>query len=283
MDNIVQLEGGKTLHLTSNSAREVCLRHSSLSTVKEEKDVDGNIIGLTIDDYHITLEGILNIKMFDSKSQPFKVFKIKKSVKKSNTYLLYSTMLTKASRWIVPMIRRKSETQTSMKFNSYFVNCYVGTEGEGYMNKIYLIYRYSGNLDYKAFEEELQNHKKYENMIDLDHQHVMYVFNMNKEDKFNFNNFKKGKYSEFTETYKHKILNFIINPALTPESEVADTITYGVLYKTDKQRGRIEDLVGQKLYPSEEFYSVPNEHEEIYNGSIEILSKSAIETAREED
>lgn len=280
MDSIVELDTGKRLMLSCVSAREVVIKHHSLSNVDIQIDGDKNITSITFDNYTISLGDVIPVKLNGVKNKPFKVLHIKKSVR-TDTYLLYSTVLTKATRWIMPMIRIDNQTQTSMKYKHNFVNCYVGTKEEGYMDNFYLVYRFSGDVDYVRFEEELKNHPKFSNVVDLDHQHTMYIFDMNEEDKFNFNKFKNGEYSKFTDKYKKQILNFTINPVDITSSNMEDTITYGVLYKTDRQRKRIENIIGQKLDKNLEYYSIPEEDEEIYTGDIEIPKESMIEQARD--
>lgn len=279
MESIVELDTGKRLMFSCVSAREVVIKHHSLTHVDYEKNEDKNIISLTFDNYKVSLGDVISVKLNGVKNKPFKVLYIKKSVR-ADTYILYSTVLTKATRWIMPMIRIDNQTQTSMKYGSSFTNCYVGTKEEGYMDNFYLVYRFSGNVEYIKFEEELKNHPKFSSMVDLDRQHVMYIFNMNEEDKFNFKKFKNGEYSKFTDKYKKQILNFTINPVNTISSKIEDTITYGVLYKTDKQKKRIEDMIGQKLDSNLEYYSIPEENNEVYTGDIEIPKESIIEQSR---
>ena len=225
MENNVMLESGKQLKFTSMSAREIILRFHMLSTVKEERDESGNITKLNIDGYNVSLDEILYLRLFDKYVRPFKTLFIRKS-KQGNAYVLNSTIPTKASRFIMPMLRMKDETQTTFKYGSHFINCYVGTSDEGYMDNIYLVYRYSGTPEYAKFEEYLRNHELFEEQIDLDHQQVMYRFSMTSEDKNNYEKFKSGQYSKFSEDYKKKILSFIINPAIIREEDVHKTITY---------------------------------------------------------
>lgn len=283
------LDSGRQLVLTSISAREVILRYHTLSSVREEKDESGNIIKLTIDGYDVTSEEILYIKLLDKYIRPFKTLYITKS-KRNNSYVLRSTELTKASRFIMPMLRLGNETQMSMKYNSNFINCYVGVEGEGYMDNIYLVYRYEGTKEYTSFEVNLKQHELYDSKADIDHQHVMYIFNMTYDNKKNFLKFKQGKYSKFTEDYKKKILSFIINPAIIKEADIEKTITYGVLNRTDtrlnellKEIGDLSDTRNTKIpdFNKEglELFSIPVEQEEIYTGDIEI-PKSALDRAK---
>jgi hypothetical protein len=288
MDTIIQLNTDRQLKLTSVSAREVFLKYHPLSNVEETLDSEGNIVNLTVDDYSITEESVIQLKLLaDGKNRPFKIMKIKKS-KRNNMYVLYSAILTKATRFIMPMLRTSNQTQTSMLYDRNFINCYVGTAGEGYIEEIYLVYRYSGSIDYRNFENELKEHELFDRMIDIDRQHVMYVFRMTQKHSAIFKQFINGDYSKFPDQYKKQILSFVVNPATIGDSPIESTLTYGILYKTDKQKKALDKLIN----PDEKFrvhipddaevYSSPNELDEVYNGDIE-LPLEAIESLNESE
>lgn len=283
MDTVVEMEGTPNLRYTALSAREVFLKHHKISDVKVKKGSDGNIIGVKVDDYVVQVGDVVNIRLFDKRLRPFKVSKIKKS-RREHSYTLYSTTLTKATRWVMPMLRLTGETQTSMKYHSHFINCYVGTKDEGFMPNIYLVYRFDGDLSFTKFEKELQNHELFEQSIEIDDHHVMYIFNMTSEMKENFDKFCNGAYSTFSESYKKKILQFVINPAVVKEKDIEKTITYGVLYKTDEQLKRLEEQIGKHNVDIKkeglEYLSKPVEAEEVYTGDIEIPKISTMDTAR---
>lgn len=282
METVVELETGRFLRFTSISAREVIIRHHPLSTVKENYDTDGNIISLIIDGFEIKQNVPFSVKLFTKKEQLFKPIYIQKS-KREATYALFSTKLTKASTWILPMLRLTNETRTSMKFNSYFVNCYIGTSDVGYMEEICLVYRFSGDTEYKLFEDSLINHELFSRTVDLDHHHTMYIFNIPVEFKKDFYKFIEGRYSEFSQPYKNKILNFVVNPAITNREDLEKTLWYGVLYKTDKRKKDLLDQIGSVTVAIDdlEYFSIPEESNEVYNGDIEIEKASTIEAARD--
>lgn len=225
---------------------------------------------MSVDEHEIKIGDILHVKLFNTTVMPFKVRYI---VKISEVqYSLLATKLTKATRWVMPMLRTKDETYTSMKYNTHLVNCYAGTKDEGYMPRIYLVYRFSGSTEYRAFEEKLKKHAMFSEMIDLDRHHVMYIFDMEGEQMKIFNLFQEGKYSHFPDNYKKKIISFVVNPADVPtEEDLKTTITYGTLYRTDLQRDKIQSLIGNAKLPSNaEYFSIPDEGSEVYSGDIEI-------------
>ena len=272
MINQVKLESGKVLYLKGESSREVKLTHDEYSLVSGEEE-NGKITKVNVDEWSVEVGQIIQLKLPIGKEQTsFKINHIKRTGPAS--YSLLSTVLTKADRWILPMIRDKNQTKTSMKHNTHFVNCYVGTKDEGYSNTIDLVYRYHGEVGYAKFEEGLKAHKQFREVKDLDRSHVMYRFDMTPEQIKIFELFKEGKYSKFPENYKKQVMSFSINPAEFPTKEKREgTVTYGTMYKTEKQKGKIEELVGQSISKDEEYFSIPKESEELYTGDIEVPDK----------
>jgi hypothetical protein len=273
MKNEVMLETGKVLNLTSKSSREVVLRHHSLSSIDIKKE-GKEIVEVAVDGYIVKTGDILQIKIFSKDIMPFKV---KYIVKVSDTqYSLLATKLTTACRFVMPMLRDLKQTYTSMMYKSHLVNCYVGTKDEGYMPNIYLVYRFSGSREYGAFEESMKSHDLFNEAVDLDRHHVMYIFDMTEEQKNIFEMFKTGKYSHFPENYKKQIISFVVNPADAPtEADRKTTVTYGALYRTDLQKARVQKMIGSATLPKNaEYFSIPNETNEVYNGDIEIPKES---------
>jgi hypothetical protein len=276
MKNIVKLETGKDLLITSHSSRELILQHHILSEVKLQTNKKNEIVSLSVDDFEIKKGTILNIKLFNNNVVPFKVLHIIKS--KCNSYSLLSTKITKATRFIMPMLRIKDESYQNMKYKTHLINCYVGTKEEGYMPEIHLVYRFSGTKEYKIFEEKLQSHELFDRMTDIDKYHVMYTFSMTKDQMKIFELFKNGKYSKFPNDYKTKVLNFVIDHSEhMTEDYIRKTVTYGALYKSVLQKQRIENLIKQPLPKDLEYFSIPIEDEEVYDGSIEIVKFSELE------
>ena len=91
-----------------------------------------------------------------------------------------------------------------------------------------------------------------------------------------FNLFKNGKYSCFPENYKKQVISFVVNPADAPtELDKKATVTYGALYRTDLQRDRVQKIIGNSDLPKNaEYFSIPDEMNEVYNGDIEIPKES---------
>jgi len=283
MKNIVKLESGREMMLTSMSSREIVLKHHSLSSIEVTKNEKNEIININVDGYDTSIGDILHVKIFDHDIKPFKILYIDQT--KELQYSLFATRITKAARWIMPMLRNKNQTYTSMKYGTHLVNCYVGTKEEGYMPCIYLVYRFSGSMEYRNFEESLKQHELFEKMTDLDKYHVMYIFNMTSDQQQIFKKFQKGKYSKFPDNYKKKVISFVVNPVDSPtEADRKTTITYGALYRTDLQRAKIESLISPTPLPKDaEYFSIPTEEEEVYTGDIEIHEKIRINEKLEKE
>ena len=156
MDTKLDVGNNSEILLTSVSAREVLLRYHALCDVRERGSNGDYVEAIKVEETILSEGSLLYIKLLDKRIQPFKVNNIKRSIY-DNRYVLYSTALTKASKYIMPMLSRNGETRNHFKFTSNFVNCYVGTESEGYLENIILVYRYSGSVEYQKFEQKLIN------------------------------------------------------------------------------------------------------------------------------
>lgn len=284
METNVKLETGRFLRITSFSAREIQIRHHPLSKVNLTTDVFKNIIGINIDGFEVNIDNPLKVKLVDRNDTYFKP----KSIKEGNndyTYHIFSTNLTKTARWIMPMIGRPGETQTNYKYDSYFVNAYLGTNDTGYMREIYLVYRFSGSLEFRNLDTLLTNNELFDRQIELDSYHTMYIFTIPEHYLEDYFKFIEGKYSLFSDNYKKQILSFLLNPSIVSHEDVKKSLTYGVLYKTNRRKEQLLDVIGRE-YSEEiktlEYYSIPKEEEELYMGDIEITQELPIEAARDE-
>jgi hypothetical protein len=61
---------------------------------------------------------------------------------------------------------------------------------------------------FKFYINMLKAHSMYERHYEPDNHHIMFVFKILEEQKKNFNLFKEGKYSHFSEDYKQSIRRF---------------------------------------------------------------------------
>lgn len=272
MDTIIKLSEKESMTLKAISSREIVVQVPNFITIKTQKDSKNRVTSLIVDDFVIELGKILYLNRPTSYGKiPFKVNYIEMN-KNTGKYSLLCTKLTKTSKYLMPLLYQKNvfESRTSMLWETNFINCYTGTREEGYMKHLYAIYRFSGDTRYTTFEGKLMKHAYFSRKIDLDKYHVMYVFEIPQNELYEYYCFISGNYSKFSEEYKHKIIKFCINPAVTPISTVPSHPLYGVLYKTEKRKNEVEDYVGCRLPEDAELESIPSELDETYFGDIEI-------------
>lgn len=279
MNTTLKLNDTDSIVFKAITPREVVIQVPNFITIKSKLDSKNDIQAIKIDDYIINVGDIIHLNSPTNHGKlPFKVNYILVNNSSTYKYSLLTTKLTKTSQFLMPLLYLKNifESRTSMLWDTNFINCYTGTREEGYMKHLYVVYRFSGSTQYTTFESKLLKHPLFNRRIDVDKYNVMYVFNIEKEHLWEYYCFKSGKYSKFTEDYKQKILKFSINPAVTPSASIANTTLYGVLYKTETRRKVLEEMVDCKLLDHEELASIPYEHEEIYNGDIEIPDNNII-------
>jgi hypothetical protein len=91
-----------------------------------------------------------------------------------------------------------------------FENCYIGDGNHPEIGrKIFLLYNYQMTIEYVKFERKIELIPTFSTDYDYgDERQVMYVFDVPIEHKNDFNLFLEGKYSEFSEDLKQKILKF---------------------------------------------------------------------------
>lgn len=85
----------------------------------------------------------------------------------------------------------------------------------------------------------------------------MYVFESPKEFEQDYDNFIKGKYSQFSPKLKSKFARVV--PDLT--GKYVESPLYGAIYKTPTLKKSIENILfepGEKLDPSQEYFGKPD-------------------------
>lgn len=253
------------------SSREVILNFPEHRYVSEYKNILNVIEGIKVDNLKYRIGTIINLNY--NKEDLFKVNYIEKNTSLSNTYSLLNTKLTKASKYIFPLLKMNGDISNNKSFlwKTNFINCYIGTFEDGITDRIYLVYRFSGQLDYIEFEKKLESIPTFLDKIDLDLYHVMYIFNIKDKDYYNYSCFKKGNYSLFSEDYKERILNFHFDLQKMSKDLLFDTNLYGVLYKTPKRKIFLERLVDDKNFDDNLEYESVIDNKELYNSNIEII------------
>ncbi len=165
---------------------------------------------------------------------------------------------TKASMYVLPMLPGPKE---AFFFHQFFMNCFVAVPDEE--NVIALLYRFSGLKVFVEFEDALKKLSTFKRMEDIGPT-TLYVFEVPKRWAKDYELFIAGKYSQMSEAYKQRILEF---------HHVDKRNVYGqILYKDEEtaldRRHHVENMIGQPLHPDAELQSVPEMSLETYDPEV---------------
>lgn len=130
----------------------------------------------------------------------------------------------------------------------------------------YLVYRFSGSVEFIEFEFNLLDNIYCKGAIDLDTQHTAYLIDIkNHPHKEDINLIKKGKYSKISKVAKEKVLNFFLSVGFVkPNSKLEDSIIYNILERTEFRRKQLERVLGVVLPDDSELYEFFNPIKETY-------------------
>ena len=217
-----------------------------------------SIIPHKIDNKIISLEGSEGVFISIDSIVEFKKFKYKINIieKVLQNNILYYDLLTakrtKSSTFILPMLGGERKL---FFWNKLFMNAFVGIEDK--KDCIVLLYKFSMDSLFLKFEKALQKFRSFSEKIDVDPYHVLFIFNIPKEYKKNYNKLKKGKYSEMDDDYKFQILEF---HGFDMSSQVAH-----VLWKSEKRREAMETKLNAEIDIDSELLTPIDFNKEIYD------------------
>lgn len=192
----------------------------------------------------------------------FRIDNIEK--KGTDLYYLYSMETSDSSIFLTPML---FNTRSQVMWDTYFMNVFLWMEDVPTM-RLHVLLRKGYTDSFNALESIIKNHEDFVDRLEVDDFSVMYVFNVSMIYEEDFLKFVKGKYSEMSEEYKVKILDF---HSMKKTHEV-----YGILYKTDARKVKVEKRIGQKLPASAELYHVINEDRETYKNRYRVFRSQAM-------
>jgi len=219
--------------------------------IKEEMNSDNIIESIDIPDF--TKISLGNVIKIGSTKEPYKVNTIKPVGPENNiTYELSIAKRTKASLFILPML---PGYRVTYHFNTRLLNCFIGTHRRD--NVIALLYRFSAKQDFIKFENMLSELDYFIDSEDISNKTVLYTFDIPIEHLDNYAAFIEGRYSEFDDNYKKRILKFHNN---------GKTSTLGkILYKDPSRKEELEKVLDLSIAIDKdaELYSIPNLEEEI--------------------
>ena len=157
------------------------------------------------------------------------------------------TMKTKSYTYILPMM---AYFMNIRKRN--LVNTYVGSKDHPELdNHIFLLYKFHGTKEFILYEEYLEGRSIFHSKYDPDKHHVMFVFNVPEDYQGIYDQYKKGKYSEFPQDYKIQIFKF--HNITDASHKVAK-----VLFKHPDLREELEDRIGAEIPEDAEVSSIPD-------------------------
>jgi len=205
---------GRSIVLTTEKNVSVIITEENPRTIHvspahadyEVLDSEGNIESINYGgEYKIHKNKTINLNKTKYKLTNIK--KIKATANKPAYYkLITNNGLTKTFNFIMPLL---GDNRAFFKFSTQFVNAFIGYEPYGdYGDSIYLLYRFSGQLDYIKFEEQLMEHPWYKATVDVDKYQVLYQFDIPEEHKKDVNLLITGKYSSVSVSTKYRILRF---------------------------------------------------------------------------
>ena len=250
----VKTINGRTIDVTGTQflyAKEETIRNGGINIIQSIKT----------DKFSLTLGDSFYVRGI-----PYKVWSIQQISK--NTYRFMFSKLSKSSYFLFPML---SGDKDDFLWSLYFMNFYTKVEGhdeEGF----FLHYRYSDNQRFKSFEDKVTTMDGYRTHLDIDKYHVIYQFDIPEKYKQEFELFKNGKYSKFSEEYKKRILDFHKADEMAKQlgTTVENTKMHGILFKSKALREELEAKIGD-LPKGAEVYSLPSDEEETYFDKYKII------------
>jgi hypothetical protein len=176
----------------------------------------------------------------------------------------------KSYNYILPILGGKaSDYIKNTSRHITFVNCFVGDENYPEFNKhIFLLYKYSSHEDYKEFEYGLQTHPLFVKMYDPATEYVMYIFRVPEEYQEDYQKFREGAYSKYSNNYKQQILNFY---GLDLNKDYNNAVI-GVLYKLESGFNATEAYINKNV-PKQYWIKIPRNQEASSKPELEIGSE----------
>jgi hypothetical protein len=193
------------------------------------------------------------------------LFRIESIEKKGpGLYYLYSMETSDSSIFLTPML---FNTRSQVMWDTYFMNVFLWMEDAPTM-RLHVLLRKGYTDAFNALETIIKNHDDFVDRLEVDDFSVMYVFNVPMIYEDDFLKFVKGKYSQMSDAYKVRILDF---HSMKKTHEV-----YGILYRTDKRKTKVEERIGEDLPDSAELYHIIDEDRETYKTRYRIFRSQAM-------
>lgn len=216
------------------------LRLTTNSTDIQYKEVNGKVTYLNISDrLEIRTEEKIDVTI----NKVVHNYNIANITKLGSSFLINSTNLTKTTLFILPILGYNKEHFCT---DTYLENVFLNKE----LNQLCLVYRFIKGEVYNRLEAFLLKHDLFIKLIDIDPQHVMYIFRIPASFNMTISKFTNGKYSQFVDGYKLSILKFY--------GYKYGGTTYNILYKGIARKRQLELELECAIPDDLDLYDVPN-------------------------
>jgi hypothetical protein len=180
-----------------------------------------------------------------------------------------------STKFILPMVGK------NWKEFSGLINCYIGdtVKGQEYTNNIFVLFNSTTEL-YNHKINFLTGHNLYVTNYSYD-EYEMYVYKIANGLEKDYQIFKQGKYSEFSDVYKNHISRFYANKTskytIIKESEYYSTMDCNfipyqnyireIINKDNSLYNRYDELFNTSHPRELELCQKPDEEDEVFNNN----------------
>lgn len=215
----------------------------SENLIREIKE-DSDIVKLMYEDSNAM---IVIGKNFNTERTKYKVNHIRlvSSKRGLKTYNLAVSPVTKTNIFLLPVLGGNRKV---LFYESLLINSFINYDE--YEDHLILLYRFSSELDFLKFEQAVKKFRTFVASYDPDKYHVVFVLRIPPKYSKVLKLFKEGKYSEFPESYKQKILDF--------HDFDIDGQTAQILYKSKERKRVLEKELSVEISDTSELYDIPN-------------------------
>lgn len=182
------------------------------------------------------------------------VYNIKKIEHINNlSFLLRSSILTKTSNFILPVLFLNRFNKDFFLYDIFFENCFINKNN---FKELILFYRFSASPLFLQFEKIINTHPQFIKKIDIDPYHICIIFKIPDEYSDAVDLFLEGKYSKLPEGLKKDIMKFF--------NYKSDGDMAQILSKSPLRRKQLELEFEAEIPSSVELYEIPNKDVELW-------------------
>jgi hypothetical protein len=252
-ESFIKLSVGKDLEILPVNGKCLYIDTSSVTFLVQKDKDDNDVVN------SVTIENEFKITLGDKFSIPLgaldSVYEVEFIAieKNRNSIVMFSAVPTRTTTFLLPLL---GKTKAQLRYPTYFVNSFIDDNSQ----HISLLYRFTGTVAYKLFEQEMMSDPLCVAHRDYDSYHVMYVFEIPRKFIDDINHFKAGKYSLFSKALRQRILKFYGG-----EDEAA---TLQIIRQDKSLRKQLEQYLKVKIPEDSELASKPDLKIEIYNPQL---------------